>query len=120
MKLSVETIGRLWASGRNYANLLLGFGAGIGVVSASQQKGFTDALNEIYQGVTLIVHGGTSAWAIITVIAAPIVGPLLARMASNSAKTENQAKAIAASVDDPKTPITPATKDAIQTAAQKV
>lgn len=120
MNLSVETIRRLWASARNYASLLIGFASGVGVVSASQQKGLTDALGEIYQGVSLIVHGSTSAWAIITVVAAPIVGPLLARLASKSATTESQAKAIAAAVDDPKTPISPAAKDAIQTAAQKV
>lgn len=120
MKLSVETIGRLWASGRNYASLLIGFASGVGVVSASQQKGLTDALNEIYQGVSLIVHGSTSAWAILTVIAAPIVGPIIAKIASNSAKPESQAKAVAAAVADPNTSITPAAKQAIQSAAQRV
>lgn len=120
MKFSVETVRRLWASGRNYASLVLGFASGIGVVSAAQEKGLNDALNEIYQGVSLIVHGGTSAWVILVAIGAPIIGPIIARYASKSATTESQAKAVVAAVADPNTPITPETKAAITTAAAKV
>lgn len=120
MAISTETIGRLYASGRNYANLLIGFASGIGLISAAQNKGLMDALTEIYNGISQIVHGATSAWQIIVVIAAPIVGPLLARMASNSAKVTSQAAALHAAVVDPNTPIPDEVKTAITITAKEV
>lgn len=120
MAFSTETIGRLYASGRNYLGQILAFGAGVGVISAAQDKGLMDALNEIYTGVSMVVHGATSFWTIATVVAAPIVGPLLARWASNSAKVSNQAAAVKAAVEDPKTPIPADAAQAIKAAAEKV
>lgn len=99
--ISLETVGRLYASGRNYANLALGFATGVGVLSAAQNKDFLDALNEVYQGVSLIVHGGTAIWTMVAAIVAPIVGAVLARKASNSAKTENRQANIIAIARDP-------------------
>jgi len=120
MAFSTETIGRLYASGRNYVNLGLGFAAGIGLMSAAQEKGLMDSLNEMYNGVSMIVHGATSAWTILAVILAPVVGPILARMASNSAKIDNQAPAVLAAIKDPNTPITPQVKTIVLDAATEV
>lgn len=117
MALSTETIGRLYASGRNYINLGIGFASGIGLLSAAQNKGLMDALTEMYNGISMIVHGATSAWTILAVVLAPIVGPILARWASNSAKVENQAAAVKAAIVDPNTPITPEAKVAVLEAA---
>lgn len=120
MAISTETIGRLYASGRNYINLGIGFASGVGILSASQNKGLTDALGEMYNGVSMIVHGATSAWTILAVVAAPIIGPILARMASNSAKTVNQAASVKAAIVDPNTEIKPEVKAAVLEAATEV
>lgn len=120
MAFSTETIGRLYASGRNYVNLGIGFASGIGLISAAQNKGLMDALTEMYNGVSLIVHGATSAWTIIAVVAAPIVGPILARMASNSAKTTSQATAVITAIKDPNTPISSEVKMTVLQAATEV
>lgn len=120
MNISTETIGRLYASGRNYVNLGIGFASGIGVISAAQDKGLMDALSEIYNGVSMVVHGATSVWTILAVVAAPIIGPIIAKWASNSAKVSNQAPAVLASVKDPNTPIPPEVKAVILEAATEV
>lgn len=120
MQFSTETVGRLLASGRNYVSIVVGFIGGIGLMSAAQQKGLVDAFTEMFNGVSLIVHGATSAWAII-VVAFPIIGVVMARMASKSASTPSQAASLKASVEDPNTLVTPATKVIIaQTAAAAV
>lgn len=119
MAFSTETIGRLLASGRNYASTIVGFVGGVGLMSAAQSKGLMDAVNEMISGLSMIVHGATSAWQIL-IVAFPIIGVVMARMASNSAKTESQAAALKAAVEDPLTPIPPAAAEAIKTAAQKV
>lgn len=120
MAFSTETIGRLYASGRNYINSGLGLLTGIGLMSAAQNKGLTDSLNEIYTGISQIIHGATSAWQIIAVIAAPILTPIIARYASKSATVQNQAAAVKAAVIDPNTPITPEAKVAVLEAATEV
>ncbi len=119
MNISTETIGRLLASGRNYASTVVGFIGGVGVISAAQSKGLTDALGEIFNGLSMIVHGATSMWQIL-VVAFPIIGVVMAKMASNSAKTANQAAAVKTAVLDPSTPISPETKAAIVVAANEV
>lgn len=120
MAFSTETIGRLYASGRNYINSGLGLLTGIGLMSAAQNKGLTDSLAEIYNGVSQVVHGATSAWQIIAVIAAPILTPIIARYASNTAKTVNQAAAVKAAIVDPNTPVAPEVKAAVISAAVEV
>jgi hypothetical protein len=117
MQLSTETVGRLYASGRNYLGQILAFASGIGVISAAQNKGLIDSLNEIYTGVVQIVHGATSFWQIIAVVAAPIIGPILAKWASNSASTKSQAAAVVAAVNDPNTNVAEETKVSIVNAA---
>lgn len=119
MALSTETIGRLLASGRNYASLIVGFVGGVGVISASQQKGFTDALNEIFNGLSMVFHGATSLWQIL-IVAFPVIGVAMAKFASNSAKVTNQAAAVKAATVDPNTPIPPEAKTAIVAAAKEV
>ena len=119
MAISSETIGRLLASGRNYASTIVGFIGGIGLMSASQQKGFSDAIGEIFNGLCQVVHGATSLWQIL-IVAFPIIGIFMAKLASNSAKVSNQAPAVLAAVVDPNTPITPETKTAIVAAANEV
>lgn len=120
MNISTETVGRLLASGRNYAGQIIAFTSGIGLMSAAQNKGLMDALNEMYMGASLMVHGATSFWTIAAVVLAPIVGPMLARWASRSAKTDNQAAAVKAAVIDPNTPISPEAKAAIVVAAKEI
>jgi hypothetical protein len=119
MTFSSETIGRLLASGRNYASTIVGFIGGVGLISASQSKGLTDALNEIINGLSMVFHGATSMWQIL-VVAFPIIGMVMAKMASNSAKTTAQAAAVKAAVEDPKTPIPPEAANAIKAAAAQV
>ncbi len=102
MQISSETIGRLLASGRNYAGQIIAFAGGVGVMSAAQEKGLTDALSEIGTGISQVVHGASSAWTILAVVSAPIIGPLIARWASNSAKTSSQAAAVKTAVEEAK------------------
>ncbi len=120
MAFSTETIGRLYASGRNYINSGVGVLTGIGLMSAAQNKGLMDALNEMYTGVSQIVHGATSAWTILAVLLAPIITPILSRMASNSAKVDNQAPKVLEAIKDPNTPISPEVKAAVLQAAVEV
>lgn len=118
MNISTETIGRLLASGRNYASTIVGFIGGVGLMSAAQQKGLTDALTEIFNGLSMVFHGFTSFWQIL-VVAFPIIGVILARFASNSAKVSNQAVAVKVAVADPNTPIDPETKAVIVSTAKE-
>lgn len=118
--ISLETVGRLYASGRNYANMGLGFAAGVGIISAAQNKDFLDALGEVYQGVTLVVHGGTAIWTMIAAILAPVVGGILARCASNSAKTEKRQDNIIAIARDPSDSGNDAAKAALIRAAGEI
>lgn len=119
MTLSTETVGRLLASGRNYGSTIVGFIGGVGLMSASQSKGLADAISEIFNGLSMVFHGATSAWQIL-VVAFPIIGVVFAKWASNSAKTVNQAAAVKAAVIDPNTPIPPEAKAAIVTAATEL
>lgn len=119
MALSVETVNKLLASGRNYISTIVGFVGGIGLMSASQQKGVSDAFAEIFNGVSQIVHGATSLWGIL-VVAFPIIGIWMASMASKSATVVNQAASVKAAAIDPNTNITPETKTAIVAAANEV
>lgn len=119
MNISTETVGRLLASGRNYGSLIVGFVGGVGLISTSQSKGLTDAFGEIFNGLSMVFHGATSAWQILAV-AFPVIGIAFAKWASNSAKVSNQAPAVLAAVVDPNTSITPETKKAIISAATEV
>lgn len=118
MKISTETVGRFLASGRNVTSTLVGFIGGIGVFSVAQSKGLTDAFTEIFNGLSMVVHGATSMWQIL-VVAFPAIGGVMAYFASRSAKTINQAEAVKAAVVDPNTPITPETKAVIVTTAKE-
>ena len=119
MNISTETIGRLLASGRNYASTVVGFIGGVGLVSAAQDKGLMDSVNEIINGLSMVLHGATTMWQIL-IVAFPIIGVVMAKMASNSAKVVNQAAAVKAAVVDPNTPITPEVKTVIVDAAKEV
>ena len=119
MTISTETVGRLLASGRNYASVLVGFIGGIGVVSTAQDKDLTDSISEIFNGLSMVFHGATSLWQIL-MIAFPIIGVVLAKFASNSAKVINQAAAVKAAVVDPNTTIPLEAKTAIVDAATAV
>ena len=120
MNFSTETIGQIWAQGRNYINSGLGLLTGIGLMSAAQDKGLMDSLGEIYTGVSQVIHGATSAWQIIVVIAAPILTPVIAWFASKSAKTSSQAAAVVTALKDPNTPVTLETKAAVLDAVANI
>lgn len=120
MKISTETIGRLLASARGYSQWFVGFATSLGLISAAQSKTLTDSLSEVWNGLSMVVHGFTSIWQVGVIVLGPIVAVALAKWSSSTAKTESQAKAVVAAVVDPNTPITPETKAAIQTAAIKV
>jgi hypothetical protein len=117
---SVETIGKMYASGRNYLNSFLGLVTGIGLMSAAQSQGLSDSIQQMYNGVTQVISGSTSAWQIIAVIAAPILTPIIARFASNSAKTDSQAAAVVAAVKDANTPVSLEAKVSIANAAAEL
>lgn len=112
MAFSVETVGKLFAAGRNYASLIVGFVGGVGVISASQSKGLTDSFDEIFNGLSMVVHGATSAWQIL-VVAFPIIGIVMAQFAARSARLDSQAKAVKAAVVDANTPVPPEVKATI-------
>lgn len=120
MKISTETVGRLLASGRGYAQWGIGFFTSLGLLSAANSKGLADGFSDIFSGIAQTVHGFTSVWQIGVVVIGPIAGVALAKWSSNTAKTDSQAAAVKAAVDDPNTPISPVAKTAIQTAAAKV
>ena len=119
MALSSETMGRLLASGRNYASTIVGFIGGVGVVSAAQDKGLMDAINEIFKGLGMVLHGATSLWYIL-IAAFPVITVVMARFASSSATVSNQAAAVKAAVSDPNTPIPEEVKKTIVAAATEV
>jgi hypothetical protein len=104
MKISTETIGKWYAEGRNYGSMILGFATGIGLMTAAQQQGMMDALNQMYQGVLMIVSGATSFYQIL-IVAFPIVGVMLAKWAKKSATVDSQSKALVAAAKDPNTDI---------------
>lgn len=112
MNFSVETIGKVLASGRNLVSTFVGLVGGIGLMSAAQSKGVADAFNEIFNGIGMIFSGATSLWQIL-VVAFPVVGVLMAKFASNSASTSSQAAAVTAAIKDPNTPVSIETKAAV-------
>lgn len=120
MNISTETIGRLLASGRGYAQAGVGALGMLGVLSAANQKGLTDGFADIFAGLSQMIHGFTSVWQIAAVVLAPFISIALARWSSNSAKTDNQSAAVKAAVIDPNTPISSETKANIQVAATVV
>jgi short subunit fatty acids transporter len=120
MTISTETVGRLAASARGYSQWFVGFATSLGLVSASQSKTLTDSLSEVWNGLSMIVHGFTSIWQVGVVVLGPIVAVALAKWSSNTAKTASQAAAVKAAVVDPNTPISPETKTAIVAAATEV
>ncbi len=113
---SVETIGKLMASGRNYISTAVGFIGGVGIVSAANSKGMMDAINEIFTGLGMVFSGATSLWNVL-LVAFPIIGVAMAKMASNSAKVDNQAASLKASIADPNTPVSTEAKAAVLDAA---
>jgi hypothetical protein len=119
MAFSTETVGQLLASGRHYISTTVGFIGGIGIMSAAQSKGLTDAVNEIFTGLNMIFHGATSAWAIL-ITAFPLIGAIMAKFASNSASLPSQAAAVKAAVEDPNTPVPVEAKVAIIDATAKL
>ncbi len=107
MAFSTETIGKWLAEGRNYGSMILGFATGIGLMTAAQQQGLTDAIHQMYQGVTMIVSGATSFYQIL-IVAFPIVGVMFAKWAKKSATVESQSAALVAAAKDPNTTLSKA------------
>ena len=120
MTLSTETIGRLLASGRGYAQYAVGFATSLGLLSAANSKGLSDGISDVYAGITQTIHGFTSIWQILLVVGAPVASVFLARWSSNSAKTANQAASVQAAVLDPNTPVPPAVKQVIVDTAKAI
>ena len=119
MAFSVETVGRLLASARGYAQFGVGALTSIGLLSAANSKGLTDGLSDVFAGISQTVHGFTSIWQILTVVLAPVASVILAKWSSNTARTSSQAAAVQAAVIDPNTAITPATKSVIVNTANE-
>ncbi len=121
MTFSSETIGRLLASGRGYAQAGVGLLFGVGITNAAQNKGFVDSITEMYNGLSMVVHGATSFWQIGIAVFGPIASVILAKWSSNSAKTANQAvavqKAVKESNGDPATQLPTSVKATIIDAA---
>lgn len=104
MKLSVETLARIYAAGRNYASLVIGFCTSLGLISVAQSKTLTESLGQIYDGVALITQGFTSIWQVLVVVGGPFVGAILAWYAQRSAKTPNVVQQVVATAQDPTDP----------------
>ena len=120
MAFSLETLGRIYAAGRNYANMGLGFAAGAGVITVAQDKGAIDALDEIGKGLSLVFHGASSLYAIGVVVIGPAIGGVLSWYAQRSAKVSSQAAAVKAAVTDPNTEVAPDVKATIVSTAKAV
>lgn len=120
MQISTETIGRLLASARGYTQWFVGFCTSLGLISAANSKTLTDSFTEVWNGLSMIVHGFTSIWQVGIVVLGPVVGVALAKWSSNSAKLPNQVAAVQAAVVDPNTPIPPEVKAAIISTAKAV
>lgn len=116
MNISTETIGKWLAEGRNYGSIIVGFVGGIGLMSAAQQKGLTDALSEMANGISLIAHGASSFWQIL-IVAFPIIGVAFAKWAKSSASVDNQAAAVKTAINDPNTTVSKEAKVSIVGAA---
>ena len=118
MAFSIETIGRLWAAGRNLGNQAIGIMVGAGLATAAQQQGFVEALDQIWKGAQMIYSGGSSLYAIGIVVLGPPIGWFWSYVAQRSAKTDSQAAAVHAAVADPNTLVSAETqKSIIQTTA---
>ncbi len=117
MAFSLETVARIYASGRNYVNLGLGFATSVGLFSVAQSKTLTESLTEVYTGISQVAHGLTSIWQVLVVVGAPAVGAVLAWYAQRSAKTENKQASIIATAADPNDPKASEAKVAIVNAA---
>lgn len=120
MQLSTETIGRLLASARGYTQYAVGFATSLGLMTAANSKGLTDGFNDIFNGISQMVHGFSSVWQIGVVVLTPVASIFLARWSSNSAKTSSQAASVQAAVKDPNTALTFDAKAAILDAAAKL
>jgi hypothetical protein len=120
LAFSVETVGRLLASARGYAQFGVGALTSIGLLSAANSKGLAAGLSEVFTGISQTIHGFTSIWTILVVVLAPITSMVLAKWSSHTAKTSSQAAAVQAAVIDPNTPISPAVKTVIVSTANEV
>lgn len=120
MQISTETVGRLLASARGYAQYAVGFATSLGLLSAANSKGLSDGLADVFAGITQTFHGFTSIWQILVVALAPVTSIVLARWSSTSAKTVNQAAAVKAAVLDPNTPVSPEAKQVIASTAKAI
>jgi hypothetical protein len=119
MAFSSESVGQILASGRHYVSTTVGFIGGIGIMSAAQSKGITDSVNQIFDGLKMIFEGGSNLWAIL-VVAFPLIGGIMGKIASNSASVPSQAAAVKAAVLDPATPVSIEAKAAILDAAAEL
>lgn len=120
MQFSLETVARIYAGGRNQINQVLGFAAGVGVITVAQDQGAMDAIDQIGKGLSLIFHGASSLYSIGIVVLGPAVGWVMTWYAQRSAKTDNKAPAVLAEVVDPKTPVSIEAKTAVLQAAKIV
>lgn len=119
MNISTETIGRLLASGRGYAQAGVGALGMLGILSAANQKGLSDGFADIFAGLGQMMHGFTSVWQIAAVVITPFASIALAKWSSNSAKAVNQAAAVKAAIVDPNTPVSPELKATVVATAQE-
>lgn len=99
--LSIETIAKIYAQGRNYANQLLGAVVMFGIMTAAQQKQIMDGLSDFYNGLVLAFTGASHVWQVLVIVFGPIIGGLLAKKASNSASTKSQAASLVERAKDP-------------------
>jgi hypothetical protein len=120
MQISTETIGRLLASFRGYAQFGVGALTSIGLLSAANSKGLTDGLTDVFTGAMQMLHGFTSIWQILVVVLAPVASVVLAKWSSNSAKLTSQVAAVQAAVVDPNTPVPSNVKQQIISTAKAV
>lgn len=99
--LSLETIAKLYAQGRNYVNMGLGAVVMFGMMTASQQKSVMDGLTDIWTGLGQAFTGASHIWQVGVIVVGPIITAYLAKKAGNSASTQSQGDSLKARAADP-------------------
>lgn len=98
--MSLETIAKFYAQGRNYINQILGMVVMFGIMTASQQKTVMDGIGDIWAGLSQAFTGASHVWQVLAVVLAPIIGGWLAKKAGNAASTNSQKESLIARAND--------------------
>jgi hypothetical protein len=105
MALSVEGLNKGLAQVRGYSQYFMGLATAVGVMTAAQQKEAYEAMGEIVNGLSQVLHGTTNLWSIGVVVLGPMVSIALSQWSKHTATTQSQAAQVNAAVKDPNSAI---------------